>query len=97
MAFTLDKWGPKRLRAIFKTIETEINSIRPSAGLGIDVDVTESGSQISTKNETPPGGADKEGTRGGGGGSGTSVNVYGAFNGAAATFHFLQSSPPTPS
>lgn len=96
MAFTIDKWGPKRLRKIWESIEGEINRNRPTSGLGTDVDVTNGGSQISISSLKPPGGTDKENAQGGGTGGGSSVNLYGAFNGAPALFHLSQTSPPTP-
>ena len=90
----IPRWGPPKLREILGQIEAAINQTQPLAGIGIDVDVTKGGTQISVQeakqNQKPPGQQ-----QAGGSSSGTPTDVYGAYNGARATFHFLQSAPPT--
>lgn len=90
----LTKWGPPRLREIIGEIQNAINNRTPVAGLGLDCDECENGVQISLENVkgTP------DDTKSGAGApsGGTTVNIVGALNGAPATYHLLQSSPPTP-
>jgi hypothetical protein len=91
--FKIAPWGPKKLREIFKSIEAAINARTPLAGLGIDHDEQPDGVQIHAKPSDL--GASGEADATGGGGGGTSIDIYGYFNGAPAVFHLLQSAPPT--
>lgn len=92
----LDKFGGKRFKANWEKIEAEVNQNAPVNGLGIQCDVTPAGTQINQAEETGDGGDSPIHGGGTGGSSGTTIDVTGAFNGAAATYHFLQSSAPTP-
>lgn len=92
--FKLSKdFGPPKLRKVHDELVSRINQITPIQGLGTRVDQREDGRQISADH---PGVPNADDTGSGGGGSGTPVNLYGALNGAPATYHLLQSSPPTP-
>lgn len=95
MSIELTKWGPPKLREIIGEIEKAINESTPLPGLGIEVDVNPGGTQIHTKdaeqNQKSP--AQQQAS---GGGSGTSVDLYGALNGAPADYHLVQTAPPTP-
>jgi hypothetical protein len=89
-------WGPPVFREIIGELQDAINERTPVPGFGINVDEREDGFQISTKLAQPPQTVkDPQGT-GGGSASGTAGDIEGALNGAPATFHFLQGSPPTP-
>lgn len=92
--FKIDSsWGPPRLRAIFKSIEDAINLRTPLPSESSDVNEKPDGMEIIQKAWGTPG---SDGDVAGGGGGGTASNLYGALNGAPATFHLLQSSAPTP-
>jgi hypothetical protein len=90
-AFTIQPWGPKKLREIFKSIVDAINARTPIEGLGVNVEEHPEGLQIHA--EIGAAGAADGGTPGGSGGG--PVDLYGALSGAPAVFHLLQSSPPT--
>jgi hypothetical protein len=92
--FKIKPWGPKKLREIFKSIETAINKRAPIPGLGIDADEQPDGVQIHAKSEVGASG-EAQVDSSGGGASGTTVDLFGALNGQPAVFHLLQSSPPT--
>lgn len=89
-------WGPRKLRENLKATEDAINERTPIGGIGVDTDQRPDGIMVAASLGAS-GGLQAAPSRGGGGPGGTSVDVYGAFNGAPATFHLLQSSPPTPS
>lgn len=88
-------WGPARLRQIVKDIQNAINARTPVKGLGIEIDEQPTGAQISTSDSQPSASDDTE-ISGGGGSGGTPGDIEGALNGAPATYHILQSRPPTP-
>lgn len=89
-------WGPRKLRENFKATEDAINLRTPIGGIGVDTDQRPDGIMVAASLGAS-GGLQAAPSRGGGGGSGgTPVDVYGAYNGAPALFHLLQSSAPTP-
>lgn len=82
------------LRKLVSTIIGAINARTPKEGFGISIEDKPDGEEISVNVSEL---ADALSASSGGAiSSGTPVNVYGAFNGAPATFHLLQSSAPTP-
>lgn len=93
----LPRWGPKKLREIVAIIEGALNARTPHEGLGINLDESSGkGFQISTK---LAGGAAIQDSKDGlalGGGGGTPFNLYGALNGAPATWPVSLTGPPTP-
>lgn len=94
-ALEIPAWGPKKLREIFKAIQDAINARTPIKGAGIGVSENPDGVQISAA-VNPPADGSLVGAAGGGSGGGTSFPLYGALNGAPATYPVLLSSPPTP-
>jgi hypothetical protein len=86
------KWGPKKLRDIFKEVEEAINLRCPRADCGITVTEDPDGLLIGADTS-----ANSSSTQSGGGGSaaGTSADIYGALNGQGALYHLVQSAPPT--
>lgn len=95
--FKIDRpYGPSRLREVHGQLVQEINKRTPIEGIGIRITEHENGFQISTETKPGPEKSGTEGTQGGGGTDGTSIDIYGAFNGDPAIFHLLQSSAPTP-
>lgn len=91
MAFQIQKWGP--YRGVLGAIEKRINEITPIAGLGISVDESPGGSQISATSGNVSSGGANSGPRSSASGS---VDLYGAHNGAPALFHLKEAAPPTP-
>lgn len=89
----LTGWGPKRLRELFKIVETRLSKLRPIEGTGIRISEETDGVQISVDNAPPVGSNILDGT--GGGSGGTTADLYGALNGAPAIYHLKQSSAPT--
>lgn len=82
------------LRKLIATIIGAINARTPKAGFGISIEDKPDGEEISV-NVSELSDA-LSGSSGGAIGSGTPVDIYGAFNGAPATYHLLESSAPTP-
>lgn len=93
--FKLPGTGWVKLDQILQKIEDAVNERAPVPGLGIAIEQTSDGSQISW-NITPTQGEKDQpiGTQGGGN-SGPVVNIFGAVNGLPKVFHLFQSSPPT--
>lgn len=92
--FKIERWGPQKLQKIWESIENGINERTPVAGMGIEIDISDKGSQISTSVAVDAARAENQGQ--GGGSVGTPVDLYGAYNGAPALFHLSQTSAPTP-
>lgn len=91
----IPRWGPKPVRKIWDLIEVAVNARTPKEGLGTKVKENKDGVQVSAEVGASAGleaSLEPEGA----GSSGTPVDLYGAFNGAPAIFHLLQSSEPTP-
>lgn len=89
--------GPVFLQEQLGELQDAINERTPLKGLGIALNETENGVQISTEQgQSPTDAAVQTGNSGSGGTPGTAVDLYGALNGAPATFHILQSADPTP-
>lgn len=89
------KTVPPFLRKLVKSIVDGINERAPIEGFGIEISEEPDGRRVEIRQPK----AVDDATSGSGnpsGSSGTTVSVYGAFNGAPATFHLLQSSAPTP-
>jgi hypothetical protein len=93
--FKLKPWGPKRLRDLFEAVTDEINRRTPVKGIGIGIDETPTGYQISVE---PPSGAkdaEQKGGGGGGGGGGTptvlATEFVSASNGSTGSDEILYS------
>lgn len=91
----LPAWGPKKLREIILNIQNAINERTPIASETIELEQRPDGTQFCVKEATGTS-AGEEGASGGGGSSGTTIDIYGSFNGDPAIFHLKQSSPPDP-
>lgn len=92
--FKIPGKGPgKKLARIFQYIEDALNAVYPQEGIGIEISRETNGSFVSTKTSPAVGAGAGGDTHGGG--KGTPINVYGAYNGAPAVFHLLQSSAPS--
>lgn len=89
--FKIKPWGPRKLQKILEDIAREITERTPLPGCGVHVGEEPDGMPLSLETPSHVNPDDSSG-----GGGGTSVNLYGALNGAPAVFHLLQSSAPTP-
>lgn len=84
------------MRKIIQDLIDAINARTPREGIGISIKEYPDGAVIAQSGGALTGTVGGAAKKKGAGTSGTPVDFYGAFNGAPAIFHLLQSSDPTP-
>lgn len=87
-------WGPPRLRAIIDELVDAINRRTPKEGFGTRADEKADGVMVHA--ELGASGSAEAVPEDGNVTGGTPAALVGALNGQPATYHLLQSAPPTP-